>query len=278
MSGAVSSTVRFATVDERYGSFSSRHIRPSASDIRGLIATSASLMGRRLRPSRARRSGSARDRGVLELVEAWPAGHQVEDPIDGLRRELDVATGPVHQADEHRLRLALEVIGDEGGHAPDAVLVDRDPRAPCGSCRAGRRPRSLRTPRRRRRRSPAARRRSPLAHGCGDPRRGGPRTAATWVSKNRSGCWSRTTTPACNASRPVSFAGSSQTSVSPSATCACPSEKGTNRTSQSAPACRRGHHVLVSSAGERAAVVERDGEGAGGHASANPRRGQEDSG
>ena len=37
---------------------------------------------------------------------------------------------------------------------------------------------------------------------------------------------------------------------------------------------QRGHHVLVSGAGERAAVVERDGEGAGGHASANPRPGK----
>ena len=41
---------------------------------------------------------------------------------------------------------------------------------------------------------------------------------------------------------------------------------------------QRGHHVLVGVAGERAAVVERDGEGPGGHASANPCRGQEDSG
>ena len=68
---------------------------------------------------------SARDRRVLELVEPRPPGDQVDDAVDGLRRELDVAVRTIHEPHEHRLRLAPVIFGDERGHAPDAMLAHR---------------------------------------------------------------------------------------------------------------------------------------------------------
>ena len=69
----------------------------------------------------------------------------------------------------------------------------------------------------------------------------------------------------------MSESGSSHTSGWPSATCTCPSEKGTKVTSQSAPASRRVDDVLVGVAGEGAAIVPGDVESVG-HAWCNVRR------
>ena len=81
-SGGRSRTDTVANVDVRYGSFSRRHIRPSASVILRSIAHGDAQPCRD--PCTARGAGSARDGGVLELVEVGP--HDlVEDPLDGAR-------------------------------------------------------------------------------------------------------------------------------------------------------------------------------------------------
>ncbi len=56
--------------------------------------------------------------------------------------------------------------------------------------------------------------------------------------EERSGYWSRTTTPAASAIRSGALAGSSHTGVPPSGTWTWLSEKGRNVTSQSAPSAR----------------------------------------
>src|SRR5690349_6234141 len=111
-SGGRSSMVMLATFDDRNGSFSRRHMSPSASVIRRSNCTP-----RRLRPGCGSPNGLPRDRGVLELVQLGPA-QEVEDPLDGGGGEGAVALRAVHQPDEHRLAVL-----DEGGHAPDLVRL-----------------------------------------------------------------------------------------------------------------------------------------------------------
>ena len=135
----------------------------------------------------------------------------------------------------------------------------RRPRAPCGSCRAAApvaisaNTASASTPRRR------GRSRTTVVVAELGPSSWRAVNRARCTARNRSGKWSRTTTPACRARRPVSSR-VSQMSGSPSSTWTWPREKGTKVTSQSAPPAEPVEDVLVGVAGERAAVVPGDGE------------------
>src|SRR3954451_19870011 len=113
-SGGLSSSVSWRNDDRSPGSFSMVHMSASASLIRRSKRIGRSAIGT---DANARSVASARDRGVLELVELRPRRQQVEDALDRGAGSVRIAPRPVHDPYEHGL-----AIGDERGHAEHVMV------------------------------------------------------------------------------------------------------------------------------------------------------------
>ena len=207
---------------------------------------------------------------MLELVELGPAVEQVEDPLD---RGRDGAGASAAGRSIRRTKTAWSPtmkVGTPHTWWPLAAASW----AACTARDRARRWRSRRTRRRRRRPAPPGPRAPASSSRSWPPWSWRSAKRASWTSRNRSGNLSRTTTPAWRASRPESSCQWPQMSGSPSATCTWPSENGTKVTSHGRPVAEPRDHVLVGVAGERAAVVPGDGEGARGRSCPPQRRGR----
>ena len=202
---------------------------------------------------------SARDRGVLELVELGKPSSRSRTRSIGRRAWAPSSPG----RSISRTKTASSP-SDERRDAPDVVVaggrlvllahgVERAAVVDGGEGRVGVDAVARRAPPGRR---PSSRRSRPWSWRAAK--------RARWTARNASGC--DVADDACRPggpggpSRP---AGRSQIGGSPSSTWTWPSENGTKVTSQSAPSASPASEVLVGVAGEGAAVVP--GHGEGGH-------------